>query len=247
VTCPLPLSIVIRPPLTQRHALTTSSQKIGEKSRYSDLSNAARTGRGGTLCNKESSATTWRKKHQEYQDGLTEAEDGREYDDYYDDNEADTKAAKALAVIDHACDPEDDYHPPEGESAVQRDAPPDIALPTKKIAKVKTHGVAVLKQKRLAVIKNSGLSMSKKARKQRKHRRAQWPRLVADAKLKVDMLLLLVFVYCCSVPGAVGAAESRCMAVGDGTNSIAYSEDNGETWSGLGRGRGVASNGVGRC
>jgi hypothetical protein len=187
VTCPLPLSIVIRPPLTQRHALTTSSpQKIGEKSRYSDLSNAARTVRGGTLCNKESSATTWRKKHQEYQDGLTEAEDGREYDDYYDDNEADTKAAKALAVIDHTCDPEDDYHPPEGESAVQRDAPPDIALPTKKIAKVKTHGVAVLKQKRLAVIKNSGLSMSKKARKQRKHRRAQWPRLVADARQKAE-------------------------------------------------------------
>jgi hypothetical protein len=64
---------------------------------------------------------------------------------------------------------------------------------------VKTHGVAVLKQKRLAVIKNSGLSMSKKARNQRKRRRVHWPRLVAGAKLKVDMLLVLV--YCCSVLG----------------------------------------------
>jgi hypothetical protein len=89
-------------------------------------------------------------------------------------------------VIDHACDAEDDYHPPEGESVVPREAPADIALPTKKIDRVKTHGVAVLKQKRLAVIKNSGLSMSKKARKQRKHRRAQWPRLVADARQKAE-------------------------------------------------------------
>ncbi len=30
------------------------------------------------------------------------------YDDWCDENEADTMAAKALAVIDHACDPEDD-------------------------------------------------------------------------------------------------------------------------------------------
>jgi hypothetical protein len=85
----------------------------------------------------------------------------------------------------------------EGESVVQREAPADIALPTKKIDRVKTHGVAVLKQKRLAVIKNSGLSMSKKARNQRRRRRAHWPRLVAGAKLKVDICWCWCTVAAC--------------------------------------------------